>query len=84
VNVLMLSAGLPCRQPLFAFAILRQDEMLCKKAYVLAGHIEKCTGKSGNGMTLFYISNCAFRKIIGNFQNLMNVEMIDKEVGYPE
>lgn len=32
----------------------------------------------------FYISNFAFRKIIGNFQNLMNVEMIDKEVGYPE
>ena len=32
----------------------------------------------------FYISNFAFRKIITNFQNLMNAEMIDKEVGYPE
>ena len=32
----------------------------------------------------FYISNFAFRKIVTNFQNLMNAEMIDKEAGYPE
>ena len=31
----------------------------------------------------FYISNFAFRKIINNFLNLLNVEMIDKEIGYP-
>ncbi len=32
----------------------------------------------------FYISNFAFRKIVSNFSDLLNVKMIDKEVGYPE
>ncbi len=32
----------------------------------------------------FYISNFAFRKIVNNFTELLNVKMIDKEVGYPE
>ncbi len=32
----------------------------------------------------FYISNFAFRKIVTNFVKLLNVEMIDQEVGYPE
>jgi hypothetical protein len=32
----------------------------------------------------FYISNFAFRKIVNNFVNLMNVQMIDKEAGYQE
>jgi len=32
----------------------------------------------------FYISNFAFRKIVNNFISLLNVEIIDMEVGYPE
>ena len=32
----------------------------------------------------FYISNFAFRKMVNNYVSLMNVETIDKEVGYPE
>ncbi len=31
----------------------------------------------------FYISNFAFRKIVSNFNALLNVEIIDKEAGYP-
>ena len=32
----------------------------------------------------FYISNFAFRKMVNNFVSLLNVEIIDKEAGYPD
>jgi hypothetical protein len=40
--------------------------------------------KIASDVSDFYISNFAFRKIVGNFENLLNVKMIDKEAGYTE
>lgn len=37
-----------------------------------------------NSVSDFHISNFALRKIVNNFKALMNLEMIDKELGYPE
>jgi len=38
----------------------------------------------GGAVSDFYISNFAFRKIVKNFVNLLDVKDIDREVGYPE
>ena len=40
--------------------------------------------KIASDVSDFYISNFAFRKIVSNFENLLNVKMIDREAGYTE
>jgi hypothetical protein len=40
--------------------------------------------KVGDGVSDFYISKFAFKKIVRGFISILNAEDVDSDVGYPE